>query len=71
MTAAIPDGPLDSRPDGYATAAERDAILRQLLTDANVRLGAYDEVTVRWLVNTLDWWTFAGVASLIRQAARE
>jgi hypothetical protein len=71
MTAAIPHGPLDSRPDGYATTSERETLLRQLLADASVRLGAYDEVTVRWLATSPDWWTFAGIASLIRRAARE
>lgn len=58
-------------PAGYATGAERDQMLRQTLADAGVELGAYDEVIVKWMVNTLDWWTLATIASLIRRAARE
>ena len=70
-TPAIPDGPLDRMPAGFATGAERDQLLRQTLAEAGVELGAYDEVIVKWMVNTLDWWTLATIASLIRRAARE
>jgi len=68
---AIPSDPVDRMPTGFATAAEREAILRQVLADAGLTLGAYDEVIVKWMVNTLDWWTFATVVSWIQRAARE
>jgi hypothetical protein len=65
----IPDGPVERMPAGFATASEREAILRQVLGDAGVQLGAYDEVTVRWLATGPDWWTFATVVSWIQRAA--
>lgn len=67
---AIPSGPVDRMPAGFGTAAEREALLRGVLADANVALGAYDEVIVRWLATGPDWWTFATLVSWIRRAAR-
>ena len=73
MTAGLPEipsGPLDRMPSGFATSSEREQLLRTVLADAGVVLGAYDEVIVRWLVAVPDWSTFAAVVSWIVRAAK-
>ena len=77
MTAAIPNGPIDREPIDYPTpgvfplAAERAEVLGQVLADAGVQLGAYDERIAVWLAQTSDWSTFAVIASWVKRAARE
>lgn len=72
----LPTGPVASAP-----RPERDAkgnmlhggehqadVLRAVLADAGVELGAYDEHMLRWFADLTDWQTFATVASWIRRA---
>ena len=74
---AIPTGPIDREPLDYPTpgvfplATERAEILGQVLADAGVQLGAYDERIAAWLAQTSDWSTLAVITSWIRRAARE
>lgn len=68
---AIPVGPIDRKPSGSATTSEREELLRQVLADAGVELGADDERIVTWFADCVDWSTFAVIASWVRRAARE
>ncbi|GAA2466552.1 hypothetical protein [Streptomyces macrosporus] len=65
----ISDGPLDTRPRGYADESGCLAVLLAELTAAGVELGEYDRRIVDWLA-VWDWPTVATIASLIRRAAR-
>lgn len=66
---SIPTGPIDAEPLDHRPSAEQEAILRSILDDAGVELGAYDERIQQWFAQFADWGTFAVVASWIRRAA--
>jgi hypothetical protein len=65
----IPAGPIDTEPIGFRPSREQEAILRDLLADAGVEFGTYDERIVRWFADFADWSTFAVIASWIHRAA--
>lgn len=66
---SIPDGPIEVAPVGFRPSGEQAVLLRELLIQAGVELGAYDERMVAW-VASLDWPTVAPIASWIRRAAK-
>ena len=65
----IPTGPLEVAPPGFQPAEAQAILLRQVLTEAGVELGAYDERIVAWLA-TWSWSTVAPVLAWIKQAAK-
>jgi hypothetical protein len=75
-TDAIPGGPIERAPLDYPapgnfpSAAEREAILRQVLANAGVQIGAYDHLIVRWFAEYADWPTFAVITSWIKRAGQ-
>lgn len=64
----IPTGPIHTEPLDYRPSAEQEAILRNILADAGVELGAYDERIVQWFAAFADGGTFAVVASWMQRA---
>ena len=66
---SIPDGPIEAVPVGFRPTGEQAVLLRELLTQAGVELGGYDQRIVEWLAG-LDWPTFAPIASWIKRAAK-
>ena len=65
MSAAVPAGPLESDPGGFAPQEERSAILAGVLD--GVEMGSWDLRIVGWL-SGLDTSTALTVASLIARA---
>jgi hypothetical protein len=67
----IPTGPIHTEPLDHRPSAEQETILRSILADAGVELGAYDERILRWLAQFADWGTFAVIASWVRRAGAQ
>jgi hypothetical protein len=65
----IPTGPIEREPIGFRPSDEKQAILREVLLAAGVRLGDYDERIVRWFADLADWGTFAVMTSWVQRAA--
>lgn len=65
----IPTGPIDHEPAGFRPSGEQEAILRDALLAAGLRLGDYDERIVRWFAQFADWGTFAVMTSWVQRAA--
>ncbi|MGH3291919.1 MAG: hypothetical protein ACRDP7_08950 [Trebonia sp.] len=65
MSAAVPAGPLESEPGGFAPQEERALLLAGVLD--GVELGAWDRRVARWLTE-LDTSTLVTVASWIARS---
>ncbi|MGJ5899392.1 hypothetical protein ACSCBZ_46755 [Streptomyces niveiscabiei] len=71
----IPTGPVESEPRPlaslgfHATRDHQEKFLRQILDDAGIELGAYDERIAAWLAGA-DWGTAATVMSWVQRASR-
>jgi len=68
-TFGIPTGPIDREPIGFRPTEEQEAILRDALLAAGLRLGDYDDRILRWFAEFADWSTFAVVTSWVQRAA--
>ncbi|MET7601364.1 hypothetical protein ABZS96_02305 [Streptomyces avermitilis] len=68
QTDPIPDGPLDTAPNGYLSHETARVLLLNELQSAGVEMGAYDRRIVEWLAGW-DSPTVATIASLIRRTA--
>jgi hypothetical protein len=70
-TTGLPSGPVDREPlgDHHRGAREQEAALRQVLADAGVELGAYDERIVEWFAQFADNGTFNTMVSWVQRAA--
>lgn len=66
-TRQIPDGPIETPPNGFAPSAEQRQVLLDVLAEAGFELGAYDLRLVEWLAGW-DWSTVATIASWIKRA---
>jgi hypothetical protein len=66
----IPLGPVEQEPMGsrHRSTQEQEAILRDALLAAGLRLGDYDDRIVRWFADFADWGTFATITSWIQRA---
>ena len=66
----IPTGPVEREPLGsrHRTREEQEAILRDALLAAGLRLGDYDDRIVTWFAEFADWGTFATITSWIQRA---
>lgn len=71
-TNGLPTGPIDREPLGaqHRGAREQEDVLRQVLADAGVRLGVYDEQLVSWFAQFADNGTFNTIASWVQRAAQ-
>jgi hypothetical protein len=65
VSAAVPEGPLESDPGGFVPGEERSALLAGVLD--GVELGAWDRRVARWLAE-LDTSTLLTVASWIARS---
>lgn len=67
-THAIPEGPIDARPDGFHDVAAQAQIITDTLTAAGIELGTYERDTISWL-SCWDWASVAVIASWVARAA--
>lgn len=68
-TPPIPTGPIEVAPPGFQPAEAQAILLRQVLAEAGVELGAYDQYVVGWL-SRWEWQKVTPILSWIKQAAK-